>query len=745
EETTVVKARNFSSDPKMLPGKIDFKTYFINEEFSFPVFSIAADQLQDLANGNGEIRPIGSIEYFVDHELSSKSFGELNRHGQDSWVNPQRSLDWVSRDEMGYSKALQDELFSYSDRDEYQRFMLRASGDDNYPAINDEDHEGSAHIRDEYVHTLAHEGNMKLDLRAVERAIVFLNGDYWGLYSPRERPTDHDYTEYYYDQDKYNLQYLLTWGRTWAEYGGQQAFEDWFELRDFIMNNDMGIAEHYEYVKDNMQVLGLIDYMLINLNVVSSDWLNYNTGWWRGLDPDGDHKKWGYLLWDNDATFDFYINYSGVPNIQPDAEPCDIEEISEFMDEFFSFDNSFQIDSNFASQCFTIINGTSPYPNNDPIFLEVINELFGCCFYGWSDECQALYEEIEAFQNFDPNDCNAIQNGTCPYPATDSIFIETIKFDDYCCSGSWDITCEKTYQALSKGIYVDEQLYENVGQHEKIFLKLQDESEEFLQLYYSRQADLNNTIFSCENMWRTLDIMSSAIAPEMPRHIQRWGGSMSEWEGNIEEMRNFISQRCELLDDGLINCYQLEGPYDLTIEVFPPNVGEIELNTLDLDRFPWTGSYYGNMENKIEAKAINSNFEFVKWQSKSGNIVFPSFTDEKATIRLMTSDTLIAVFSDGTTSIDEVNDLVSFDAYPSPAINEINIDFQVEKRNVILIQMFDVNGKIVYSRYEKNVEPNTVKSLRIDLETQNVVPGLYNIVLSAANQDLITKKIIVLE
>ena len=79
----------------------------------------------------------------------------------------------------------------------------------------------------------------------------------------------------------------------------------------------------------------LIDYMVTNLTVVASDWLNYNTGWWRGTNPNGSHKKWAYVLWDLDATFDYYINYSGVPNTNPDAVPCDIEEIADFLDGWF--------------------------------------------------------------------------------------------------------------------------------------------------------------------------------------------------------------------------------------------------------------------------------------------------------------------------------------------------------------------------------------------------------------------------
>jgi len=308
-ETTVVKAKAYSNDVDILPGRMEFNTYFIDESFSLPVFSVAADRVTELASGIGELLPIGSLEYFKDGEFVTRSFGELNRHGQDSWVLPHRSIDWISRDEMGYSKEVDAPIISSSDRDEFQRFMFRNSGDDNYPAIGDEDHEGSTHIRDEYVQTLAQEGNLKLDVRKVERVILFLNGQYWGLYGMREKVVDHDYTDFYYDQGKKETQFLSTWGDTEIEYGGTKALDEWTAFRDFILDNDMGDTNNYKIVKDSLNLLSLIDFFTMNQATVASDWLVYNTGWWRGLNQEGSHKKWGYILWDLDATFDYYINY----------------------------------------------------------------------------------------------------------------------------------------------------------------------------------------------------------------------------------------------------------------------------------------------------------------------------------------------------------------------------------------------------------------------------------------------------
>ncbi|MEM6771714.1 MAG: chitobiase/beta-hexosaminidase C-terminal domain-containing protein, partial [Bacteroidota bacterium] len=449
--TSVIKAQAFSEVDNILPGKMAFATYFIDEpQPTLPVFSVAADDLLELAAGEGELIPIGSLEYFdAEGNLETTSFGSLNRHGQDSWVLDHRSLDWVSRDEMGYSKAVQAPLFNHTDRDEYQKFMFRNSGDDNYPAIDDGLHEGSTHIRDEYVQTLARMGGLKLDTRSVERVIVYLNGQYWGVYGMRDRPVDHDYTDYYYDQGKYDLQYLTTWGTTEVQYGGQKALDDWINLRDFILDNDMSVEENYEKAADSLNMVSLIDYFLVNSNVVAIDWLNYNTGWWRGLNPEGDHKKWGYILWDLDATFDYYINYTGVPNTTPSALVCDIEEVSLQMDTFFNNSIDFP-DTIIVADCITVQDPDFPYDPADSVLQIVMQTDPFCCFSDFDEVCQSLYDEIAAGQG--PGDDPGLEN-----------------------------------------------IPGNIGKHEKIFLKLIEESATFRNLYYGRYADLMNTTFSCEN------------------------------------------------------------------------------------------------------------------------------------------------------------------------------------------------------------------------------------------------------
>ena len=619
DETMVVKARAFPLDSTRLPGKVVFNTYFINEDFSLAVFSVAADEVIDLANGDGSLRPIGSLEYFnLNKERTATAYGELNRHGQDSWVNPHRSIDWVTRDEMGYTNAVFEKLFGYSDRDKFQRLMFRASGDDNYPATDADVHEGSTHIRDEYVHNLALLGGMKLDVRAVERVIVFLNGKYWGVYGLRERPVDHDYTKEYYDQDKYHLYYLSTWGSTWAEYGGAKAFEDWEKIRDFILQNDMADSTNYAYVKSKIRLTSLIDYFIANLNSVASDWLNYNTGWWRGTDPDGDHKKWGYILWDNDATFDYYINYSGVPNTGPDAQPCDIDQISIFMDDFFGNDD--------------------------------------------------------------------------------------------------------------------------VGKHEKIFLKLQQQNDEFRQLYYSRQADLMNTVYTCENMLHLLDSMVAVIEPEMPRQIARWGGSMAEWQQNVANLRSFIEARCTLLDDGMVDCFNLTGPYNLTLKTEPEGIGKIKLNTLKLSSFPWSGDYFGNMENLLSAKTTDDNLPFLEWRSAAGHSLFPDSASANVRIILTANDTLTAVFGTPSPTVEAGNAL-SFSVYPTLAREVLTLEYELDRPLSVEVGLFNILGEKVKAFPEAGGW-HTSGNYHYRLPLSGVAAGTFFLTVSADGAQATTKIII---
>ena len=508
--TTVVRARGFSSDALTPPSFVETNTYFINSSHTIPVLSVCGDEITDFITN---VHPAaftsnfdGSVEFFEkDGTLAAEGEGYYNKHGNDSWAYGQRGFDFVMRDEYGYDHAVQHQLFPGKDRDEFKRIMAKAAANDNYSF-----EPGGAHLRDSYIHTLSQLSDLKMDERTSRFIIVYINGEYWGVYDIREKVDDHDFTDHYYDQGRNDIEFIKTWGATWAEYG-DPAMTEWNELYTYITTNDMSIPANYEYVTDRYNVKSLIDYIVLNSYTVTSDWLNYNTGWWKGNNPDGDKKKWRYILWDMDASFGHYINYTGVPSTDADADPCNPESLA-------------------------------------------------------GDE------------------------GSDP-----------------------------------------------VG-HITILQRLR-ENEDFNYLYITRFIDLNNSHLSCDNMLHILDSMANVISPEMNGQIDRWGGDFTEWEGNVQEIRDFLNTRCEAISDGLIDCYELEGPYEIQVDVSPAGAGEVKVNSEWVSPYPWTGTYYGGINTVFKARA-EDGYEFDYWES-----INHTFGPEREdTLEINDNDEIIAHF-----------------------------------------------------------------------------------------------------
>lgn len=325
DETTVLRCAAFSSDAAVRQSFNSTNTYFIDETVTIPVLSVAGDNVDELLNGDSWTynNTPGSLELFdTDFNLIDEAEGTYNEHGNDSWAYDQRGFDWIVRDQFGYDNDIDHEFFSdVTDRTGYQRLIVKAAANDNYPSSwGGSFSGGGAHVRDAYVHHLAQLGDLFVDERSTFFCLVFLNGEYWGVYDAREKADDADYTKYYYEQDEYDMDYIKCWGGTWAEYG---TMDPWAPFLDFASNEDMTDPANYTYVTDNLDIMSLMDYVILNTMTVCTDWLNWNTAWWRGYNPDGTHQKWSYVLWDEDATFGHYINYTGVPDDSPEADPCD--------------------------------------------------------------------------------------------------------------------------------------------------------------------------------------------------------------------------------------------------------------------------------------------------------------------------------------------------------------------------------------------------------------------------------------
>ncbi len=514
-QSTVLRARAFSTVAGILPGFIETNSYFINENSTLPVVSISGDaNLLQLLNGT-QNEPTGSFEYFeTGGTFIDETMGDFDKHGNDSWAYDQRGIDFITRDDHGYSRRLEHQFFNTTNRGTFRRLILKAAGSDNYPH-----QDGGMHCRDVFVQKVSELSNLDLDERRSTFVSLFVNGQYWGVYDMREKVDDNQYTDYYYgqdyifrDSDQY-IQYIKTWGATNPEFGNQPAVDAWQSLLDFVQNNDMAVEANYNYVESQLNIDSLVDYFVINSYMVNRDWLNWNTSWWRGTNPAGGALKWRYALWDMDGVLGHYTNYTGIPDTSSNAEPCQVEDLTV-----------------------------------------------------------------------------------------------------------------------------------GVG-HAQTIKKLVDESPIVRQKYITRYADLLNTHLSCERVTQVFDSIVAIITPEMPRQIQRWGGSMATWQANVLEARNFLLSRCsQTISTGLVGCYQVTGPFATTFQVEPTNTGKIRMNSEWLQTYPFTAQIFGNIQTLLKAEG-NIGYEFSHWVV-DGAVIQPSATNPDIFLQISQATTVTAHFKD---------------------------------------------------------------------------------------------------
>ena len=175
-----------------------------------------------------------------------------------------------------------------------------------------------------------------------------------------------------------------------------------------------------------------------------------------------------------------------------------------------------------------------------------------------------------------------------------------------------------------------------------LFLNKLFENETFQQYYVMRYADLSNTVFQCDNMHGFLDSLINLIEPEMPAQINKWGGNLAGWQAEVQELHDFIDDRCAQITTGMVDCYDLVGPFEVTFLVDPPGAGDIKTNSVWLQNYPWTGTFYGDLNTLLEARS-NTGFAFGWWEFNN-NPILPTVNDSVAFTDFQMPDTIIAHF-----------------------------------------------------------------------------------------------------
>ncbi len=215
------------------------------------------------------------IEYFEPNgNLGFAQDAGVRIHGGKTRQAAQKSLRLYARNAYG-KKYFNYPLLPHRQNDNYKRFLLRTTMGG---------WEGQTIITDVLGQKIA--SPLNIDYQEFQPVIVFINGEYWGIHTMRDR-IDERYIAYVHNIDKEAVEF---------KEHDNEAYED---LMNFIANNSLAFEDNYHYVTTQIDLHNYIDYTIAELFFNNYDWPTNNIKLWRKV-PEG---KWRWILYDLDAGF----------------------------------------------------------------------------------------------------------------------------------------------------------------------------------------------------------------------------------------------------------------------------------------------------------------------------------------------------------------------------------------------------------------------------------------------------------
>ena len=299
--TTVLRAQTVADGT--LPGKIRTASYLINADHEVAVISITThpDNLWDYNDGIYVMGPNASSDvphyganfwedwekpihiemYDPDGDLAFAQDAGVKIFGGWSRANAQKSLSIFARKSYGENE-INDKIFPNLELNDFTSIVLRNSGNDWNNTM----------FRDAFHTSLFHES---VDKQAYRPAVIYLNGEYWGIQNIREKVNE-DFLGNHFDLDPDSITILEA--NAIPVEGDEQEYLD---LISFINTNSLQETSNYEYVADRIDLENFIHYQIGNIFIDNRDWPGNNIKYWKSNRP---NSKWRWIAYDTDFGFD---------------------------------------------------------------------------------------------------------------------------------------------------------------------------------------------------------------------------------------------------------------------------------------------------------------------------------------------------------------------------------------------------------------------------------------------------------
>ena len=285
-----------------LPGAEMVRTYVFEKAPALPVVFLTADpnSLFDpdsgiYVEGNSaqSKEPHYGANYWLDKEIpvfveltepgtNSPAFAKnagLKIFGNYSRQNDKKSVAITFREKYGDNRLKYALFPEFPELNKFKVFLLRNNGS-NF---------GNDYIRDRLASSIS-EG-LGVDYQRGRFAVVYYNGEYFGIHSIRERSTEYYFeTHYGYDPDRIDL--LKADNSVSA---GSSV--DFVALMNWLEDHALDTEENYAYVASQIDIDNYINYMQTEMYANNRDWPGNNVKKWRSTSP---KTLWKWFLYDLD-------------------------------------------------------------------------------------------------------------------------------------------------------------------------------------------------------------------------------------------------------------------------------------------------------------------------------------------------------------------------------------------------------------------------------------------------------------
>ena len=230
-----------------------------------------------------------NIEFY---ELDNRGINQragLRTHGGNGRRFQQKCVKVYAREEYG-KKRFKHKFFETIPQDSFKHLVLKPfAASWNQSGVND-------HICNQIA------SQLNLETLASRPVLLYLNGEYWGIYYIHERP-DERYLEDHFDVNIDDVNIMSNWYNH-VDHGTSENF---IALHQWVTTADLTNPDDYAYFGSRIDIDNFIDYQIFEMFSENLDWPTNNMrcwqlgdGPWRWIFHDGD----ACLLWMTFSAFD---------------------------------------------------------------------------------------------------------------------------------------------------------------------------------------------------------------------------------------------------------------------------------------------------------------------------------------------------------------------------------------------------------------------------------------------------------